>query len=46
MIRAAVLPTLDAYGEMTGHDVDEAEDGGVTDPEADLSQDDAKEGPS
>jgi hypothetical protein len=46
VIRAAVLPTLDAYEEGTGHEVEEPNDGDVTDPEADLSQDDAQEGPS
>lgn len=46
VIAAALLPTLDDYGEGTGHEVDEADDGDVTDPEAHLSHDDAKEGPS
>jgi hypothetical protein len=46
VIAAAVLPTLEAYGEMTGHDLDEDDDGGPPGPEAHLSQDDDQEGSS
>jgi len=46
VIAAAVLPTLEAYGEMTGHDLDEDDDGSPPGPGAHLSQDDDQEGPS